>query len=121
MELRITEVLDTLDEALGSHFFRSQPPRMVSTHANARCDDGRLGLKFGKTGGFIGCSNYPECKMTNELTVVDKPLVASASDDDPLGLHPDSGLPIFLKKAPTAGTSKWASSQTIFRRQSALH
>ena len=101
MELRITEVLDTLDEALGSHFFpQSAAKDGFDPRKCPSCDDGRLGLKFGKTGGFIGCSNYPECKMTNELTVVDKPLVASASDDDPLGLHPDSGLPIFLKKGP---------------------
>ncbi|WP_374958482.1 topoisomerase DNA-binding C4 zinc finger domain-containing protein, partial [Gilvibacter sp.] len=28
------------------------------------CKNGRIGLKVGKFGGFVGCSNYPECKYT---------------------------------------------------------
>ena len=31
------------------------------------CDDGRLSLKLGKFGAFIGCSNYPECRHTRPL------------------------------------------------------
>ncbi len=101
MELRITEVLDTLDAALGSHFFPASATKNgFDPRKCPSCEDGRLGLKFGKTGGFIGCSNYPTCKMTHELTVVDKPLVVATDDDDPLGLHPESGLPIYLKKGP---------------------
>ncbi|MEM7034068.1 MAG: topoisomerase C-terminal repeat-containing protein, partial [Chloroflexota bacterium] len=30
----------------------------------------------------------------------DKPLVVASDDDEPLGLHPESGLPIYLKKGP---------------------
>ena len=101
MELTITEVLDKLDEALGPHFF---PEKAADGDFNPRkcpsCGTGRLGLKFGKTGGFIGCSNYPECRMTNELVVIDKPIVVASDDDAPLGHHPESGLPIFLKKGP---------------------
>src|SRR5688572_32553599 len=35
------------------------------------CANGRLGLKLGKFGAFIGCSNYPECRFTRKLGIVD--------------------------------------------------
>ena len=31
------------------------------------CESGRLSLKLGKFGGFIGCTNYPECRYTRQL------------------------------------------------------
>ena len=34
------------------------------------CEDGRLGLKLGRNGGFIGCSNYPDCGYTTTLRIV---------------------------------------------------
>ena len=33
------------------------------------CGNGRLSLKLGKFGAFIGCSNYPECRFTRQLAV----------------------------------------------------
>lgn len=30
---------------------------------------GRLGLKLARTGGFIGCSNYPTCRHARALGV----------------------------------------------------
>src|SRR6056297_3282984 len=66
-ELRITEVLDVLDEALADQLY---PPR--EDGANPRtcpnCGTGRLSLKTARSGGaFIGCSNYPECRFTRPL------------------------------------------------------
>ena len=66
-ELRVREVLDKLDELLGPHFFHSDDPN-VNPRDCPKCEDGRLGLKLGKFGAFIGCSNYPECKQTQQLT-----------------------------------------------------
>ena len=31
------------------------------------CDNGRLNLKLGRFGAFVGCSNYPECKFTRQI------------------------------------------------------
>jgi DNA topoisomerase-1 len=66
-ELRITQVIDALDEMLGPHLF---PPREDGTDARKcpNCDSGRLSLKLGKFGGFIGCTNYPECRYTRQLS-----------------------------------------------------
>ncbi len=30
---------------------------------------GRLGLKLARTGGFVGCSNYPTCRRARPLGV----------------------------------------------------
>ncbi|MEQ8651850.1 MAG: type I DNA topoisomerase [Kiloniellales bacterium] len=100
--LRISDVIDTLDEALGPHFFPvdaeapDKNPRLCPT-----CGSGRLGLRLGKRGGFIGCSNYPECKFT-------RPLSLPTGDDDAangntpreLGIDPESGLQVSLRVGP---------------------
>ena len=58
-----------------------QLPRMLSTSCNVqdgqseedarKCPScgGRLGLKLAKTGGFIGCSNYPGCTYARPLDI----------------------------------------------------
>ena len=67
-DLTIRQVIDALDEALGPHFFP-----VAGDGKDARlcpaCASGRLGLKLGKFGAFIGCSNYPECSYTRRLGV----------------------------------------------------
>ncbi|MGD2131861.1 MAG: type I DNA topoisomerase [Maricaulaceae bacterium] len=93
-ELRIAEVIDKLDEALGPHVFPEREdgadPRKCPS-----CDDGRLSLKIGKFGAFAGCSNYPECKYTRPLGVSEEEAAAAA--DTSLGADPDTGLEVFLK------------------------
>ena len=67
-ELRITQVIDALDEMLAPHLF---PPSTDGTDPRKcpNCENGRIGLKLGRFGGFVGCSNYPECKFTRQLSV----------------------------------------------------
>ncbi|MBK18026.1 MAG: DNA topoisomerase I [Rhodospirillaceae bacterium] len=99
--LKISDVIDTLDADLGPHFF---PPREdgSDTRVCPSCDDGRLGLKLGKGGPFIGCSNYPECNYTRPLSV------ASAEDDEIagmslpklLGIDPETAKDVTLRKGP---------------------
>ena len=66
-ELRIAQVLDALNEVLGPHIF---PDKDDGTDPRAcpSCDDGRLSLKVGRFGAFIGCTNYPDCKFTRPLS-----------------------------------------------------
>ncbi len=60
-DLKISDVINALDQDLGPHFFPSRAdgtdPRVCPA-----CHAGRLGLKLGRYGSFIGCSNYPECQ-----------------------------------------------------------
>ncbi len=66
-DLRVSQVLDALNELLGPHIFPPQEgqddPRKCPS-----CDEGRLSLKIGRYGAFIGCENYPDCKHTRQLT-----------------------------------------------------
>lgn len=67
-ELKISDVINALDADLAPHFFPSHPdgtdPRVCTA-----CGTGRLGLKLGRYGAFIGCSNYPTCQFTRRLVV----------------------------------------------------
>ncbi len=72
-DLRITEVLEKIDEVLAPHLY---PPREDGSDPRIcpKCGAGRLNLKTARSGGaFIGCSNYPECRYT-------RPLSAQADD-----------------------------------------
>ena len=99
MELRMTNVIDKLDADLSDHFFPAhdkdgtpiENPRLCP-----KCNKGRLGLKLSKNGGFFGCSDYPSCNYTRNMT--------PASGDGTvleinkmLGEHPDTSLDVFLK------------------------
>jgi DNA topoisomerase-1 len=65
-ELRITDVLDALNEQLEPLVFPKRAdgsdPRICP-----KCGEGKLSLKLGKYGSFVGCSNYPECNFTRQL------------------------------------------------------
>jgi DNA topoisomerase I len=98
-DLRIREVLDTLDELLGPHFFPTQS-NGSDPRACGACDDGRLNLKLGKFGAFIGCSNYPDCRFTRPLEVVDGEGDGVGSLPKTLGQDPETKLDITLRKGP---------------------
>ncbi|HEX3415763.1 MAG TPA: type I DNA topoisomerase [Stellaceae bacterium] len=102
-ELTISQVLTALDEALGSHFFpNGDSPNGETGHDPRRCPvcgAGRLSLKLGKFGAFIGCSNYPNCRFTRPLAV-ESDAEAAAPPETALGTDPGTGLAVTLKKGP---------------------
>ena len=65
-ELRVTDVLDALNEELAPLVF---PEREDGSNPRIcpKCGTGNLSLKLGKFGAFVGCSNYPECGFTRQL------------------------------------------------------
>jgi DNA topoisomerase-1 len=97
-ELRVSEVLDALNEILGPYVF---PPTADGTAPRKcpACANGQLGLKIGKFGAFIGCTNYPECRYTRQFSdsATEPGDAAAASGDQELGIDPESGLPVYLK------------------------
>ncbi|MGC1891016.1 MAG: type I DNA topoisomerase, partial [Stellaceae bacterium] len=96
-ELTISQVLTALDEALGPHFFPNgdsgHDPRLCPV-----CGAGRLSLKLGKFGAFIGCSNYPNCRFTRPLAVESD--AEATAPETTLGTDPGTGLAVTLKKGP---------------------
>jgi DNA topoisomerase-1 len=65
-ELRITQVLDVLDAALAPTLY---PPREDGSDPRQcpLCGTGQLHLKTSRSGGFVGCGNYPECRYTRPI------------------------------------------------------
>jgi len=100
-DLKISDVIDALDRDLGPHFF---PDKGDGTDPRAcpACGTGRLGLKLGRHGAFVGCSNYPDCQFTRRLAV--------DPDAEPggqlkegmrvLGHHPETGEEITVRRGP---------------------
>ncbi|WP_170404191.1 type I DNA topoisomerase [Ruegeria arenilitoris] len=88
-ELRISEVLDKLDEALAPQLY---PPREDGSDPRIcpKCGTGQLHLKTSRTGGFVGCGNYPECTYT-------RPIAGEGAEGDERLLGEDAGDEIWLK------------------------
>ncbi|WP_374447271.1 type I DNA topoisomerase [Stella sp.] len=103
-DLSIKDVVTALDADLGRHFFPDTGEGGRDPRACPTCGDGRLGLKLGKFGAFIGCSNYPECRYTRPLAIEGGDGTASAEGDPnvpkKLGEDPDTGLPVWMRKGP---------------------
>ena len=96
-ELRVSEVLDHLNELLGPHVFPVRAdggdPRQCPN-----CGTGKLSLKIGKFGAFVGCSNYPECRFTRQLVTNGENGGADfGSDGKLLGTDPETGLAVTLR------------------------
>ena len=93
-DLRITQVLDALNELLAPHIF---PPRADGTDPRQcpTCGDGQLSLKLGKFGAFIGCSHYPECRYTRQLAAGENG--SGSGGARVLGKDPETGLDVTLR------------------------
>ena len=98
-DLRVSQVIDALDAALGPHFFPEgadgSDPRVCPV-----CGKGRLSLKLGKFGAFVGCSNYPECRFTRRLGIENGEGGEADTGPKALGQDPASGLAVSLRKGP---------------------
>ncbi len=95
-DLRVSEVLDALNDLLAEHIF---PPREDGSDPRActACDTGRLSLKLGKFGAFIGCSNYPECRFTRQLADINGNGQDANEGPTLLGVDPESGMDVTLR------------------------
>jgi DNA topoisomerase-1 len=70
MELKITDVINTLDASLENLFF-GENGTSEEKRKCPKCSEGKLGLKLGRFGAFIGCSNYPTCDYTRQILTND--------------------------------------------------
>ncbi len=92
-DLRITQVLDALNDLLEPHIF---PARADGGDVRQcpQCGTGKLSLKVGRFGAFIGCSNYPDCTFTRQMTPGGE---GSVSATKVLGTDPATGLDVSLR------------------------
>lgn len=96
-ELRVTNVLDALNEVLAPLVFPKREdgsdPRICQV-----CGTGNLSLKLGKYGAFVGCSNYPECNYTRQLNSDGAEAEAAAiNEPKALGADPHTGEELTLR------------------------
>ena len=92
------EIIDVIDNSLGPHFF---PPNGEDKDRKCpTCDNGRLGLKVGKFGGFVGCSNYPECKYTIQFSQLNDSRNGTLTGPKEIGIYPETREMITLRKGP---------------------
>jgi DNA topoisomerase-1 len=97
-ELRVTNVLDALNEELAPLVFPKREdgsdPRICQV-----CGTGKLSLKLGKFGAFVGCSNYPECNYTRQLSADGGSDADASVSNEPqsLGKDPHTGEEITLR------------------------
>ncbi|QDH13715.1 type I DNA topoisomerase [Formicincola oecophyllae] len=98
-DLKISDVIDVLDADLGDHFFpavaEGQDPRTCSV-----CHTGRMGLKLGRHGAFLGCSNYPECRNTRPLALPESADAVPMESEHLLGHDPETGEVISVRRGP---------------------
>ncbi|HEX6960115.1 MAG TPA: type I DNA topoisomerase [Ferrovibrio sp.] len=94
------EVLEAINRLLAPHFF---PERQDGTDPRLcpACSKGQLSIKAGRTGAFIGCSDYPECSYTRPLSANGNGHGEIAlSGPQELGEDPDSGQMVTLRQGP---------------------
>ena len=95
-ELRIAQVLEALNELLGPHIFPA-PQDGGDPRACPSCGNGRLSLKVGRFGAFIGCSNYPECRYTRQIADTNGEKASLAGEAKVLGTDPETGFEVTLR------------------------
>ncbi|HXF55514.1 MAG TPA: type I DNA topoisomerase [Hyphomicrobiaceae bacterium] len=96
-DLRVGDVLEALNELLAPHIFPAREdgsdPRLCPA-----CGAGRLSLKTGRFGAFIGCSNYPECRYTRQFSdAANGNGEVTPPEGKLLGEDPETGLAVTLR------------------------
>ncbi|MDB9811564.1 type I DNA topoisomerase [Candidatus Pelagibacter sp.] len=95
-EKRTREVLDLLNDSLGSLIFERGKDGNIDRKCQL-CKDGSLSLKNSFRGGaFIGCSNYPECKFTRPLSKAKAAAQSQLAEPKLIGKHLN-GNDMYLK------------------------
>ena len=121
-DLRITEVLEKINEVLEPHLFPptedGKDPRLCPN-----CEVGRLSMRTARSGGaFIGCSNYPECRYTRPFGPPDPEAEASAIPPDGKLLGEDQGDEIrvfkgrfgpYVQRGPVTEENKKPPRQSV--------
>lgn len=103
MEKPFMEVIEVLNQKFGEHIFGRDEKGELQNSCPS-CKTGKLGLRLGKFGSFIGCSNYPDCRHVMQIFGEDSENAASdgRASFEPriLGIDPKTGGKILVKIGP---------------------
>jgi len=94
MEQKPSDITLALDEFLSPWLFPDKgdgaDPRLCPV-----CGTGRLGLRGGRFGAFVACSNYPDCKYTRRFGQNGEE--GASEGPQLLGQDPETGLDVTLR------------------------
>ena len=119
MEKPFSEVLEVLNQKFGEHIFgRDEAGKLKNTCPT--CKTGTLGLRLGKFGSFIGCSNYPECKHTMQIfgeegQVNENGELKPQFEPKNLGKDPKTGFDILVKIGPYGPYLELSGSEEVLK------
>ena len=106
MEKPFPEVLEVLNQKFGEHIFGRDEKGNLKNECPS-CKTGTLGLRIGKFGSFVGCSNYPDCKHTMQIFGDDSHHSTDDNTDNKtsfeprnIGNDPKTGFAILVKVGP---------------------
>ena len=94
-ELGRAEIRAAVEVALGTYLFGA--PGTAGERPCPSCADGRLALKFGRYGAFVGCSNYPDCRFRRPLAAGLQEGRGSTGEPKRIGVDPATGLELTLR------------------------
>jgi DNA topoisomerase-1 len=99
MERKPSEVTEVLDEFLSDYLFPQRAdggdPRQCPKCIEEGRSGGRLALKGGRFGAFIGCVNYPECQYRRRFGQPGEG--GEAGEEGAMGKDPVTGLEVMRK------------------------
>ncbi len=120
MDLSVPEVMDTLDKELEQLFFKPDETGQINRTCT-KCNEGRLEFKLGKFGPFLGCSNYPECKFTRQVSTASEEDGDEQLDENKLlGKDPQTEMEIWLKRGPYGHYVQQGDDDTKRPKRSAI-
>ncbi|MDX2082731.1 MAG: type I DNA topoisomerase [Rickettsiales bacterium] len=117
------EVLDALNQKVGDHIFGRDENGNLKDSCPT-CGKGKLSLRLGKFGAFVGCSNYPDCKHTMQIFEKDagenEDGSAKKSQFEPrsLGVDPKTGFEVMVKIGPYGPYLELIGSENIGEKKS---
>jgi DNA topoisomerase-1 len=96
---KITDIIAYVEGALDYHLFGEKSENNKARNCQA-CSTGKLGLKLGKFGAFLACSNYPDCTFKKQITTNDSDNDDGITEENKLLGTDQNGFDFFLKKGP---------------------
>ena len=104
MTIPTADVINSIMQELKEHIFGFDKDGKLQDTC-PECGKGKLSLKMGKYGAFIGCSNYPECKYIKNIQTLSITDNEEESQNETQKfenklLGQDEGKNIYIKKGP---------------------